>query len=35
LQEVLHSRKVGESVSVKLIRGGSLVTVNLTLAARP
>jgi len=35
LQEVLHSRKVGESVAVKLVRGGSLVTVNLTLSARP
>lgn len=35
VQEILRSQKPGSSVAVKLIRGGALVTVTLTLSARP
>jgi serine protease DegQ len=35
VQEILRSRKPGNSVAVKLIRGGALVTATLALAARP
>lgn len=35
VQDVLRSRKPGDSISVNLIRGGALVTTALTLAARP
>lgn len=35
VQEVLRSHKPGDSVTVKLVRGGAMVTANLELAARP
>ena len=35
MQEVLRSHKAGSSVEVKLVRGGTLVKVSVTLAARP
>jgi len=35
VQEALRSRKIGDQISLKLVRGGSPVTSSLTLAARP
>lgn len=35
VQEALRSHKPGNSINLKLVRGGSMVTVNLELAARP
>lgn len=35
VQDVLRSRKPGNSVAVKLVRGGTPLTLTLTLAARP
>lgn len=35
VQEALGSRKPGDSVVVKLVRGGTLVDASVTLAARP
>lgn len=35
VQDALRSHKPGDSIPVKLVRGGTLVTLSLTLAARP
>ena len=35
VQDVLRSQKPGNSITVKLVRGGTMVSANLTLAARP
>lgn len=35
VQEALRLQKPGNSINLKLVRGGSMVTVNLELAARP
>lgn len=35
VQEALRLQKPGNSINLKLVRGGSVVTVNLELAARP
>jgi S1-C subfamily serine protease len=35
VQDVLRTRKPGDSIAIHLVRGGALVTASLTLAARP
>lgn len=35
VQEALRLQKPGNSINLKLVRGGSMVTINLELAARP
>jgi len=35
VQEALRSHKSGDSVEIGLVRGGALIKVNVTLAARP
>lgn len=35
VQDVLRSQKPGNSITVKSVRGGTMVSISLTLAARP